>query len=92
MSKISTVWVFFGAGNRFSSGVFIDKDTATTWISKHKLTGVLTQYPLGTGVYDWAIENELFEPKKEHENSSDFIQQFTCAAQEHYHFEDGVLD
>lgn len=62
------------------------------WISKHKLSGVLTQYPLGMGVYDWATENGLFNPSKEHGASPSFIQQFTCAAQEHYHFEDGELD
>jgi hypothetical protein len=92
MSNTSKVWVFSGAGSRFSSGVFIDKDAAMQWISKHKLSGVLTQYPLNQGVYDWAIDNGVFEPKKEYENSPDYIQKFTCAAQEHYHFEDGVLD
>lgn len=92
MSDISTVWIFSGAGSRFSSGAFVDKNAAMMWISKHKLSGVLTQYPLGQGVYDWAIENELFEIKKEHESSPEFIQKFTCAVQEHYHFEDGVLD
>jgi len=92
MHNISMAWVFSGKGSRFSSGVFMDKGTAMAWILRHKLTGVLTQYPVGQGVYDWAIEKEFFEPKKEHESSPDFIQKFTCAGQEHYHFEDGELD
>ena len=79
MSDLSTVWVFSGTGSRFSSGVFADKNIAMEWISKHKLSGVLTEYPLGQGVYDWAIVNGLFEIKKEHETSPEFIQQFTPA-------------
>ena len=92
MSEKSMVWLFSGAGSRFSSGVFIYKDSAMTWILKHQLTGVLTQYPLGQGVYDWAIENNLFVPKNEHESSAGFIQQFTSASQEHFHFEGGELE
>lgn len=92
MSYRLTVWVFSGEGSRFPSGIFNDRDTAHAWIEKHKLTGVLTQYPIGQGVFDWAIENELFKPQKEVEFSPGFIQQFTCASQEHYHYEDGEID
>jgi hypothetical protein len=92
MSDTSMVWVFSGEGGRFSSGVFLDRDMATMWIAKHKLTGVLTQYPVDQGVYDWAVGSGLFEPKKEHEFSPKFIQGFTCASQEHYHFEYGFLE
>lgn len=87
-----SVWAFHGQGGRFSSGIFMDKREAIAWIAQHKLTGVLTQYPLNQGVYDWAIENTLFEVTKAHESRAEFIQQFTCAGQQHYHFEHGVLD
>lgn len=86
------VWVFIGLGRRFSSGVFQDKEAAAKWISKYKLSGVLTQYPIGKGVYEWAIDNKVFEPRKDHESSPEFIQSFTCAAQEHYHFENGEVE
>ena len=48
--------VFHGTSARFSGGVFSQKDIAEEWIAKHKLSGVLTEYPLDTGVYDWAVK------------------------------------
>ncbi|HWB24017.1 MAG TPA: hypothetical protein VG738_00990 [Chitinophagaceae bacterium] len=82
-------WIFHGTGSVFSSGVFITKEAAETYIKKYKLTGVLTLYPVNEGIYDWAIANKIFTPKKESERTSEFIQRFTTASQEHYHYEDG---
>lgn len=87
--KEDFVWIFAGAGGRFASGAFTAVEIAEAWIAKHSLTGVLTRYPLDQGAYDWAISSLLFEAKKEHESSPQFIQRFTSASQEHYHFEDG---
>lgn len=89
---IEFVWIFSGAGSRFTSGVFLEFGNAVEWIGKHRLTGVLTKYPVDVGVYDWAIANDYFEPKKETERTPEFIQRFTSAAQEHYHFELGSRD
>ncbi|ROS17714.1 hypothetical protein EDF65_2095 [Chryseobacterium nakagawai] len=41
------------------------------------------------GLYDWAIENDFFKVKNEHQKEAKFIQQFTCASIEHFHFENG---
>ena len=84
------VWVFHGAKGRFTSAVFAELSTAETWIEKHRLTGVLTAYPLNMGAYDWAVERALFAPKKPDHSSSDFIGSFTSASQEHFHFENGL--
>lgn len=92
VKDLSMIWIFSGAGSRFPSGVFLDKCAAIKWVSKHKLTGVLTLYPVNQGVYDWAIEADLFKPCKEREKTAMFIQQFTSVSQEHYHFEDGLLE
>ncbi|WP_158825087.1 DUF7710 domain-containing protein [Mucilaginibacter lacusdianchii] len=86
------VWIFHGAGARFSSGVFTSLEKARHWISKHKLSGVLTEYPLDEGVYDWAIQKELFEVKSIKYQSAQFIQAFSSASQEHYHFVDGNIE
>jgi hypothetical protein len=91
-SQIVDIWIFHGAGGRFSSGAFTTKEKAEDWISRHNLTGILTKYPLDDGVYDWAVNNEFFEIKKEEHLNPDFIQKFTTASQEHYHYEDGNLD
>lgn len=92
MRESSTIWVFCGEGGRFPSGLFTKLDIAKSWIRKNKLTGVLTKYPLDQGVLDWAVSNGYFKPKKTHEFGSAFIQQFSSASQEHYHFENGDLD
>ncbi len=84
------VWVFNGAGGRFPSAVFEGRAEAQDWITKNALTGVLTKYPVGISVYEWAQENGQFSVMKEQQTSSAFIQNFSSAAQEHVHFENGI--
>lgn len=86
------VFVFNGAGTNLPCGVFIQYTVAEEWIRKHSLSGLLTAYPLNKGVYDWAIENKYLEVKREHQTQPKFIQNFSSAYLEHYHFEDGKLD
>ena len=86
---IRTVWIFHGANGRFSSGVFSSLHKAEDWIREHKLSGILTEYPIDEGAYDWAIRNNYFEIKKQSHSEPSFIQNFTSAGQEHFHFEDG---
>jgi len=86
------VWVFVGVNGRFPSGVFSTKEIAQDWIREHGLSGLLTLYPLDQGVYDWAINNHMFSVKKESERYPEFIQRFTSASQEHYHYENGKPD
>lgn len=91
MNDLTTIWVFNGPGSGFPSGVFSRKSLAETWIKKHGLSGTLTGYPLDTGVYDWALLNGIFGPKNEEQKTSNFIQRFSSASQEHFHYEDGDL-
>ncbi len=81
-----TVWIFHGNGARFASGVFSTRAGAEAWIRQHGLAGVLTEYPLDSGAYDWAIQERHFTPKKEHHTSAEFIQRFTSAFQQHEHY------
>jgi hypothetical protein len=83
----SGVWVFHGMGGRFTSGVFTTREKAEAWINQHTLTGVLTRYPLDQGVYDWAIENHSFRPTKSEHTEAAFIQRFSSASQEHFHYD-----
>lgn len=93
---IKSVWVFNAPNKSFSGGVFADIDEAEKWIAKHKLTGVLTKYPLNKGVFDWAIENNSIDlkPGKLSEKIEDpsFIGGYTTASMEHYHYENGTRD
>jgi hypothetical protein len=89
---MTTIWVFHGINGRFASGVFDTLQLAETWISQHKLTGVLTAYPLNTGAYDWAVTNQFFTPTKEVHATAEFIGRFSAATQEHFHYADGSRD
>ena len=88
----NSVWVFHGEAAQFASGVFSGKAQAEDWIARHQLTGVLTCYPVGTGVYDWAIDGQYFKPQREYQHSPRFIGRFTSASQEHEHYENGVAE
>ncbi|MCB2410538.1 DUF7710 domain-containing protein [Hymenobacter lucidus] len=86
------VWVFHGAGSRFTSGVFTSRPQAEEFISQYQLSGILTKYPLGISAYDWAQQQGIFQPTKPEQYSTGFIQRFTSASQEHYHYEDGKCE
>ena len=88
-ANTSTVWIFHGENGKFSSGVFTSAEKAEEWIFQNKLSGVLTEYPLDIGVYDWAIKMDLFEAKKGNHYEPKFIQSFTTGSQKHFHFENG---
>lgn len=85
----SFIWVFNGSGSKFPSGVFAEKEQALAWVSKHQLSGVLTRYPLGVGVYDFAVETGMFRPTRDDQKSAEFIGKFSSASLEHYHCENG---
>jgi hypothetical protein len=72
--------------------VFTTKLLAEAWISKHKLTGTLTRYPLDLGVFEWALERGYFTPKRDDQTTAEFIGRFSAANQEHHHYEDGRND
>lgn len=85
----TTVWVFVGEGARFPSGIFRRFEEAESWIARHGLTGVLTEYPVGQGVYDLAVESGEFIPKKPEQREAKFIGSFSSAKQAHHHYENG---
>lgn len=78
----------------FSGGVFDSKDLAEKWIEKHKLSGVLTKYPVNTGVFDWMLEEGEIGTRLEERVRKDpkGIGGFTSASMEHYHYEDGICE
>lgn len=89
-----SIWVFHAAGARFSGGVFDDLSIAKAWILQNRLTGVLTAYPLNEGCFEWAVRMKCVGMKAEKldvkKTDPGFVGGFTTAAQEHFHFEDGV--
>jgi hypothetical protein len=75
------VWLFHGEGGKFASGVFSSRENAERWIQAHRLSGVLTRYPLDEGSYQWALANGTFTVKRAAQSSPEFIQRF---ADDHY--------
>ncbi len=93
MSLEASIWIFHASGAQFAGGAFHDVASAEAWIAKHRLTGLLTAYPVGEGCFDWAIRTGKSGMKEEKmkQKSDDpvFIGGFTSASQEHFHYEDG---
>ena len=88
---MGSVWVFNGGGD-FPAAVFTARELAETWIARHRLTGVLTKYPLDVGVYEWAIECGAFKPQRPDQSGPQFIGGFSSASLEHYHYFGGTMD
>jgi hypothetical protein len=82
------VWVFSGGGD-FPAAIFTTRDLADMWIASHELSGTLTKYPLDIGLYEWALNRGAFKPIRPDQSGARFIERFSSASLEHYHYEDG---
>ena len=87
------VWVFTTAAGHFPGGVFSTRGAAEAWISRNRLTGTLTAYPVDEGCLDWAIKHDLVGMKndklQDKRDDPEFIGSFSTASQEHQHYEYG---
>jgi len=84
MQETASVWVLT-CGRGISCGVFTTRELGEQAIKKYGLRGMLTQYPLDSLTYDWAIEQDLWKPKKPHETEPKFIGTFSPRTP-HYHY------
>lgn len=84
------VWIFDGEGGRFPAAVFTTVEKAEEWIARHRLSGVLTWYPLDVPVYEWVIAKGYWKPSKDYQAEPRFIQQFSSAYTGHEHYENGL--
>jgi hypothetical protein len=90
MSDLTVIWVFCGTSSQFPNAVFSDRGLAEHWIAENHLSGILSAYPLDQSIYDWAVSNGFFTPTQDKHRTPQFIEKFTSASQEHYHYEAGV--
>jgi hypothetical protein len=86
---VTDVWVFMGDGARNPSAVFSSLAKAQIWIEVHKLSGLLTEYPVDIPVLDWAVAEGYFTPKSAEDWSTYRRETFTSGAQHHLHFVNG---
>lgn len=87
----ASVWIFHGEGARCASGVFRSRDEGMDWIAKNRLTGLLTEYPLGFGAYDDAVARGLFHPTREHHGTPTHIAHLSPGRTEHIHVVNGEI-
>lgn len=87
VNTMENVWVFNGNGAACPSAVFGTREKAEHWINANGVQGMLTKYPIDISVYDFAILHGWFTPQHVDQRSSEFIQRFTSASQEHYHYD-----
>jgi hypothetical protein len=83
------VWVFLGEGAVHPCAVFSSLELAEEWILSSKVSGILTKYQLDLSVYDWTIGLGYFKPSKPYQSEPKFVQKFSSAYAEHYHYENG---
>jgi len=83
------LWVFMGEGATHPSAVFLSRNSAEEWIADAKVSGILTAYVAGESVYDWAIRTGRFSPKYPSQSEPRFIQRFSSAYAEHFHYKSG---
>lgn len=87
----SIVWIFAGGGGGgMTSGVFSSLENATAWIAKHKLSGLLTEFPVDVGAGDFAVAHHKFQVKRDEHRAPRFVGAFSNPWLDHIHFEDGA--
>lgn len=85
------VWLFNGETSHFPSAVFLSFTRALNWIERYSLTGTLTRYPLDKSVFDWAVENDFYQPNSTcRKCGPKTVANFSSAYLEHFHFKDGT--
>jgi hypothetical protein len=88
MGDTDYIWVFVGEQSSACGGVFSDLAIAENWILQHSLSGLLSQYPLNEGVFDWAVRTARVKQKFADNAPPQIIGSF-CSYLHHYHYKDG---
>lgn len=79
-----SVWLFFGG--RQVGGAFSSPERAEEWIAEHRLSGVLTEYPLDTGAFDHVRASGVSIPDTDPEAIANYV----SARQDHFHYRHGL--
>ena len=88
-SNEQTVWIFHGEGARFAAAVFATESDALAWAERHQVSGVVTEYPVGDGCYDIAIQRGSFTPSKPHHFTPEHVAAFSPGWTRHVHLVHG---
>lgn len=91
MTSLPSVWIFHGEEARFAAGVFASETEGTAWASRQGVTGLLTEYLVGNGCYDLAVESGSFKPTKPHHGTPTHVAGFSPGLR-HVHITHGSPD
>ena len=92
-----TVWLFTSASNdvvpdaHIPQAAFRTLAAADRWVRTLKPSGMLTEYPMNIGVFEWATARGVFKPRRDDQRATPFIETFSDASQAHAHYELGEL-
>jgi len=78
-----------GDGGTFPAAVFSARERAESWIAEHRLSGCLTRYPVDEPLYEWSMAHGHFRPRYPSHSLAPFIERFSSAYLEHYHYDAG---
>jgi hypothetical protein len=81
------IWIFHGDRARCAAGAFTTREAGLAWAAEHRVTGILTEYPIG-GAYDVAVTEGRFTPTRPHHGTPDHVAGFSPGF-EHVHLTDG---
>ena len=84
--KNNYIWLIQSSENLNVIGCFMRKHEAETYIFENNLKCMLTKYPINMSVYDWAIQNNFWQPKNDLQKNSKFRAKFNSAYLEHDHY------
>jgi hypothetical protein len=87
---LGTVWIFHGERARFAAGVLRNEQDGLAWARRHAVSGILTEYPVGDGCYEIAIEGNHFHPSKPHHGSTEHVAAFSPGWTRHVQLLDGL--
>jgi len=87
---MKTIWVFHGNDGSFPAGLFSTEELAESWIAMHRLSGLLTCYPVDMGLYDWAVSVGRIRPLDPEDPNPEYVANFNTDGFGHEHYRDGV--
>ena len=82
------IYLFHGIRGAFPGGAFSTRALAEEWIARNRLSGLLSEYPVDIGVYDWGIRAGLVRKPRSGDYGADIIGGFSSAL-DHWHYENG---
>ena len=91
MNNSTKIYAFHGTGSRYANAVFSSVTVATQWITRHKLTGLLTAYYVDDPGYDRKKRAGNLPKFKQGNDESSIIQWYVDGG-EHVHYFLGIQE